>query len=73
MVIRAVAVEWNGAIEVQSTAPGRARRFSVRIGTWCNVRGSNRAEAMTARVLEELRRLGVRDPCISIRAQYKAV
>ena len=72
MVIKAVALERRKTqtIEVLSDAPGRAHRFFIRIGNWCRVEGAVRAEAITARVIEELRRLGVRAELVVVRCQY---
>jgi type IV pilus biogenesis protein CpaD/CtpE len=73
MVIKAVAVEQNKTIEVLSDAPGRARRFHIKIGNWRNVRGSVRATAIGARVIEELKKLGVRAEIFVVRTSYSAV
>ena len=70
MVIKAVAVERNNSIEVLSDAPGRARRFHIKIGTWCKVRGAVRATAISEKVMEELKRLGVRAEIFVVRCSY---
>ena len=72
MVVSAVALEHNDTIQVLSDAPGRARRFSILIGHWANVRGCARASAVTGRVVEELRRLGVRAEVVVVRHSYAA-
>ena len=65
-VVRAIAVERSGYVEVASNAPGRARAFFFPIRRW-RVVGAERAIAIGRRVELELRRLGVRSPTVSVR------
>jgi len=70
-IVKAAAIEYpRGRVQVLSNAQGRARRFEILIGSWV-VEGAARSQAIARRVEERLRRLGVKEECISVRVEYK--